>query len=281
MGSRCRGVGLGTGIYSIAAQLISLAIGAFAAGRLAANPLKLNSGLHGVAVWALATLGMLYIATTTVGSVVGGAVGAVSSAGQAAADAAGAAMPDNLQLGQIDKQDLPQSVQDAMDKQGLTVKNIQDEAMASYQAVLSDQEKNEIQSEVTDTAAAVAQNPGNASQEISQMVDSLFGGPNAALSEEDKQEMTTQMSKRLGVSEEEAKTMIDKWETQASEAAGEVETAMQDAQKQATQSAQAASENLAKVAFAAFAASVAGLLIAFLSAMLGRTEPDAAVAARS
>ena len=94
-----KGVGLGTGIYSIVAQLLSLAIGAFAAGRLAANPLKLNSGLHGVAVWALATLGMLYIATTAVGSIVGGAVGAVSSAGQAAADAAGSALPNNLPAG--------------------------------------------------------------------------------------------------------------------------------------------------------------------------------------
>ena len=168
-----------------------------------------------------------------------------------------------------------------MDKQGLTVKNIQDEAMGAYQQVLSDQEKSEIQSEVTDTAAAVAQNPGNASQEISQMVDSLFGGSNAALSEEDKEEMTTQMSQRLGVSEEEAKTMMDKWEKQATQAAGEVESAVQDAQKQATQSAQAASENLAKVAFAAFAASLIGLLVAFLCAMLGRTKEADPVAARS
>ncbi|HET6757424.1 MAG TPA: hypothetical protein VFH21_07420 [Burkholderiales bacterium] len=65
--------GIGAGIWWTVSSLIALFIGGWAAGHLAGNPLKKDGALHGFLTWALSTLVMLYLISSAVGTVVGGA----------------------------------------------------------------------------------------------------------------------------------------------------------------------------------------------------------------
>lgn len=81
------GMGIGSYIWWICSGIISLFIGGWAAARLAAVPRRLIGALHGLVVWALATLFLAYLLTTTVGNIMGGAFNvlddSMTSAGQA------------------------------------------------------------------------------------------------------------------------------------------------------------------------------------------------------
>jgi hypothetical protein len=63
----------------LAGILASLA-GGYAAGRLAGKPKESTASWHGLTAWALATLVIFYLLTTTVGGLVGGAYRTVTSA---------------------------------------------------------------------------------------------------------------------------------------------------------------------------------------------------------
>ena len=63
----------------LAGVLASLA-GGYAAGRLAGKPKESTASWHGLTAWALATLVIFYLLTTTVGGLVGGAYRTVTSA---------------------------------------------------------------------------------------------------------------------------------------------------------------------------------------------------------
>jgi hypothetical protein len=88
-----RGVGIGTGIWSLIAPLIGLFVGGLVAARVAGPLDRLNGAIHGAVVWALAALTGLTILFMVVSSVLGGVVRttgqAIAGVGQAAGGAAG------------------------------------------------------------------------------------------------------------------------------------------------------------------------------------------------
>ena len=84
-------IGIGAGIWWVVSALIALFAGSWVAGRLAGVPVRTDGLLHGVVTWALATLLLVYLLTTTVSSLIGGAFGIVGSAMQTAGQVAGAA----------------------------------------------------------------------------------------------------------------------------------------------------------------------------------------------
>ncbi|MBY5796198.1 PhnA-like protein [Rhizobium leguminosarum] len=85
------------GIWFVVAGIIASFIGAYVAARLSGRPSKSTGGYHGVTTWAVTTLVVLFLLTTSVGSLVGGAFSGLSSivggVGQTAATAATAAAP--------------------------------------------------------------------------------------------------------------------------------------------------------------------------------------------
>ena len=102
-------LGIGGGVWWLAATAISVFVGAWVAGRLAGMPTPTDGMLHGVVTWAAATLLGLYLLTTAIGGLVGGAFGALGSAAQAIGQGtqglAGTAMqvlPDEIR-GQVDQ----------------------------------------------------------------------------------------------------------------------------------------------------------------------------------
>ena len=88
---------IAAGVWWATSGILSAFAGGYAAGRLSGRPKESTTGWHGLTAWAGATLVVLYLITSAVGSLIGGAFSAVSGAmggvGQIATTAAQTAAP--------------------------------------------------------------------------------------------------------------------------------------------------------------------------------------------
>jgi hypothetical protein len=87
---------IGAAIWWTVSGILAAVAGGYAAGRLAGKPKESTAGWHGLTAWALTTLVVFYLLTTTVGSLIGGVFSTISSAagglGRTAATAAAPAL---------------------------------------------------------------------------------------------------------------------------------------------------------------------------------------------
>lgn len=244
------GIPTGAAIWLVVSQLVSLGAGGFVAARLAAVPKVSTSALHGTAVWALASLLLIYAATTAVGSLVGGATSVVSSvasgAGSLIGQAAPAAAPD-----------------------AETRRQIGEEVTTIVNNVLSQREQARASSAVQAAAADIARDPAAVQAEINQLVDQLFG-QDGVIGPDDRKQAAAVLARRTGMSPAEADATIDRWQTQI------VSTA-QAAGNQAQSVGNSATSALSSAAFWAFVASLLGLIAAAGCAVLGRPNGHAVV----
>ncbi len=97
--SSLRGVGIGTGVWSLIAPIVALFAGGFATGQLGGPLRRMTAALHGAAMWSLATIASLALVWTMVASLVGGVVAAGT---EVASSAAGGAAGLVGQMGQGD-----------------------------------------------------------------------------------------------------------------------------------------------------------------------------------
>lgn len=71
---------IGAGIWFALAGILASLAGGYAAGRLAGKPKESTAGWHGLTAWALTTLVIFYLLTSTIGGILGGAYRGISSA---------------------------------------------------------------------------------------------------------------------------------------------------------------------------------------------------------
>jgi hypothetical protein len=87
---------IAAGIWWTLSGIIASLAGGYVAGRLSGRPKEGTAGWHGLTAWALTTLVIFYLLTTTLGGVLGGVYNTVSGAigglGRTAATAAGPAL---------------------------------------------------------------------------------------------------------------------------------------------------------------------------------------------
>jgi hypothetical protein len=81
---------IGAGIWWALSGIIAALIGGYTAGRLAGQARESSGAWHGLISWALTTLLVFYLLTTTLGTIVGGAFRAVGGAAAGAAQTLGA-----------------------------------------------------------------------------------------------------------------------------------------------------------------------------------------------
>lgn len=67
------------GVWFVVAGIIASFVGGYVASRLSGRPSNSTGGYHGVTSWAVTTLVVLYLLTTSVGALVGGAFSGLSS----------------------------------------------------------------------------------------------------------------------------------------------------------------------------------------------------------
>ena len=80
---------IGAGIWWAVSGILAALAGGYAAGRLAGEPKELSGAWHGLTAWALTTLLVFYLLTTTIGSVVGGAFRTIGSLAAGTAETLG------------------------------------------------------------------------------------------------------------------------------------------------------------------------------------------------
>jgi hypothetical protein len=73
------GLGIGAAIWGIISMIIALFVGGWAASRLSTAWSKLSGTLHGLVTWAVSIVLLLWLMTTAIGSVLGGAMSALQS----------------------------------------------------------------------------------------------------------------------------------------------------------------------------------------------------------
>jgi hypothetical protein len=71
---------IGAGIWWTLSGILAALVGGYAAGRLAGKPKESTAGWHGLTTWALTTLVIFYLLTSTVGGILGGAYRTMTSA---------------------------------------------------------------------------------------------------------------------------------------------------------------------------------------------------------
>ncbi len=85
--------GIGTGLWWLLSNLIALAVGGFAAARMAGVVQRGDGVLHGLVTWGIATLFTFYLLSTALGGLIGGAYsvvgGTLNAAGSSVKAAAG------------------------------------------------------------------------------------------------------------------------------------------------------------------------------------------------
>ena len=71
---------IGAGLWFALSGILAALAGGYAAGRLAGKPKESTAGWHGLTTWALTTLVIFYLLTSSVGGILGGAYRTVTSA---------------------------------------------------------------------------------------------------------------------------------------------------------------------------------------------------------
>jgi hypothetical protein len=80
---------IGAGIWFAVSGILAALAGGYTAGRLAGVPNESTAGWHGLTTWALATLVIFYLLTSTLGGILGGAYRGMTSAIGGVANAVG------------------------------------------------------------------------------------------------------------------------------------------------------------------------------------------------
>lgn len=265
-GDSVRGVPKMTLIWWAVISVLATGIGGFVAARLAGIPRTLTGALHGLAVWSVATLLTLWLATTAVGVALGAATSlvkstanvatsTVSTVGGAAVSAGGTVAPD---AGQV------RTVRDRI---------MQEAATIGQAAGIDQRDIQQAQNAVATTAEEVVRRPSQADQALARLVDRLFQRPNAAISPAEQDQLVTEISRRTGVSREEAQRISERWQAQANAAVSQVKTTGENVVDQGGETAIKLSDDaidvMAQMAWGMFLISLAGLVAAMVGAALG------------
>ena len=253
------GLGIGTAIWWILTSIISLAVGGYVAGHVSGQPDRASASAHGAATWGIVTIITLWMAVSAIGTAVNTATSAVTTIArtsvQVVGAVGGAVLPDNLDLS-------PQ-----LEQAGEQIRQEAEQILA--EADIGQEQLAQAQEEIGSAAADVVREPGQLDQEVSSLIDRLFEGEGAVFSEADRQQLLEVLSERAGMTPEEARIVVQRWEQQAQSAAGTVENVASDVRSTTGEVSESALDALSTASWYAFFASLLSLLAAIGAAIAG------------
>lgn len=100
------GFGIGAGIYWLITTIVALGAGGYAASRVADVHDRFDGLVHGLVVWGVTLLLTLYLLTSVVGGIIGGAFRTVTAVAGAAGATVGVAAPAAASIAGIDQADV-------------------------------------------------------------------------------------------------------------------------------------------------------------------------------
>lgn len=268
------GMATGTAIWSVISMLLCLLAGGYVAARMSASWEKQNAVLHGVLVWALATIFMIWGATSAISSVFRTAAGALGSLSSGIASMAEKVIPDqmpNFNLPDVEMRDLPPELQNTLREQGVTAENFKQESREAFRHVVSKQEQARLRDAAINTAQDIVRSPGDAMSDIESRIDRLVG-QGGVISTEDREELFQVLENRLGITEAEVEEMVARWETKAEQAYANAEEALAEAKRKAIDAGDAMTDAAGKAALVTMFGLLLGGGAAAGGAALGRRE---------
>lgn len=273
------GLGVGSGIYLVLTQLISLAIGGFAAARLAGVPRTVASLLHGAAVWSVATVLLTWAAVSGGGALFGAASTALGNTASGAANVVRAVAPEDLSFPDLSDvasgisiDNLPPEIREALEESGITADQLRRETRETFRDVVSQQEQQRAVSVLQGALADALRNPGDIGSQVDEAVEGLFAGPDAVFSQEDREEVVADMQERLGLTSAQSDQLVQSVEEGIEAAAEDLRQTLDQIQQQALEIAQRASSVLATTAAWLSFASLLGLAAAMAGAFAGKPD---------
>ena len=271
------GLGTGTMVWLAITGLISMFVGGFIAGRFAGLPRMMSSALHGVVVWALASLALIYFASSSIGYLATGAIGVVSQTASAATSvmSSAAVMSGNAvqAVGQAMPDQLPASVRNAMERRDMTLESVQTELVQILNgAGIGQDDVRQATGATRNLVGDLAKSPMDAGRDFQQYYNKLIGGSDAVISEQERQNAINIISRRTGISPQEAERALQNVEQRVQTAQQQFVEAANAAQKTARQAAETTLNTLTQAAFAAFAALLLGLGAAAIGATTGAPQ---------
>jgi hypothetical protein len=193
--------------------LFALFVGGWAAGRLTGNPSELVAGLHGVAVWAVATWAAVWMVSSAASAAFTGAAGLVGRA----ATFTGEATEGPVDLFSPASNYAADALATELREAGVTVDpaQIRQEASTVIQQAISPAERQQLESLARSAVLSAAQNPEQARAELTQFLNQAFGA-NGVIGPEDRRQAVSAMSDRLGIPEAQLNTAVNNWQAQFS-----------------------------------------------------------------
>ncbi|OHT18553.1 hypothetical protein [Edaphosphingomonas haloaromaticamans] len=98
--------GIGAGLYWIVSMMISLGAGSYAAARVAGAHDRFDGLVHGLTIWGLTSILTVYLITSAVGGIIGGAFRTVGGVASAAGQSVGATAPAIARAAGVDDFDI-------------------------------------------------------------------------------------------------------------------------------------------------------------------------------
>lgn len=268
-----RAWGIGTGIYFVLVQVLSLGVGGYIAARLAPARTDQTAIFHGLSIWALATIIMVWLGGTGVGLAVGGMTSALSAIGSGTAQAVEAVVPEDITMPDLSFEALPEPVKQTLRENGITPEDFRQEMRSVYREVVSEQAERRLIQRAQQAITSILQNPTQAPEEVDQAIDDMFGAE-GILSEEDLTELQNTLQRRLNISDQEARQIREEAEQAIDEARTAFKEGVQTAKEEAAQAAEQVSEAIASIALWLFFANLLAMVATVVGGSVGKVEPE-------
>ncbi|WP_422923770.1 hypothetical protein [Singulisphaera sp. PoT] len=250
------GLGMGAGIWFIVTGVISLFAGGWTAGRLAGIPRAIDSSLHGVLTWGIATLAMFYLLTTTVGAVIGGTARALSQGASIVGQGVASASPQAME-----------AVKGEMKDRGIDLSSIKEDARTmlrqtgkpALQPEAIEGKAKEARDDARATAGTAATDPQAADQELNGLLDRLYNRSTEVANAADREAAVNVIVARTGKSKEEAGQVVDRWEKTYQQAKEQLAKTKERAAQKAREAGDVAARKVGHAAGWSFVAMLLGL----------------------
>jgi hypothetical protein len=278
------GVGTGAIIWVAASNLLALFAGGYVAGRMAGIPDNTDGVLHGLLVFAVSTLILLFSLTTTVGNALSGLGRVLGQGLSVAAQGAEVVAPEVAEA--LERQDISlQGIREELG--GLIAANTANATGANVQqstTTTTSPDATGTDTTGTDTAGTegaapstdllagqptigMSTNPTAGERELNLVVGRMLRMGIDGVTPEERQEVVTMLSERTGISPQDAQATVDRWEAQYAEIRTEAEAV-------ARRVGDDLAETIAAAAGIAFAAMVIGMFAAGSGGLVGSPEPE-------
>ncbi|MEA9554550.1 hypothetical protein VC273_00995 [Xanthomonas nasturtii] len=263
------GLGTGAGIWLGVSTLISMAVGAFVAGRLATS----RGGTHGLLSWAVTSLVTLWLVAALASSAVGAVSGVVGKGLSLTGQGIAAAAPT-----------LGNGVQDELKKQGIDLEwgdlrgQLETVLRQTGKAELNPERlKDQAEGATTDgkaTASDAAQTPQAAPDAFAAWFDRVRAQAKPAIDAADRDALVNLIMARTGKPRAQAEQIADNYAQTYQQAMAQYAALKRTAEQKAREAGDVAARGVSRAAWTTLVLLILGAGIAFGAGRIGRrTDP--------